>query len=60
MTTALLSCAGRPVGRYGYGPGADSRPYLHPVTTLAGTPVTEERPADPNRLLLGETQLEDL
>lgn len=46
MTTALLSCAGRPVGRYGYRPGSDSRPYLHPVTTLAGTPVTEERPAD--------------
>ncbi|MEU0131633.1 PmoA family protein [Streptomyces sp. NPDC006289] len=46
MTTALLSCAGRPVGRYGYGPETDSRPYLHPVTTLAGIPVTEERPAD--------------
>ncbi|MFF4247048.1 PmoA family protein [Streptomyces sp. NPDC001822] len=46
MTTALLQCAGRTVGRYGYGPGADSRPYLHPVTTLAGTPVTEVRPAD--------------
>ncbi|MGW0781672.1 DUF6807 domain-containing protein [Streptomyces sp. NPDC002913] len=46
MTTALLSCAGRPVGRYTYRPDTDSRPYLHPVTTLAGTPVTEERPAD--------------
>lgn len=46
MTTALLSCAGRPVGRYSYRTGTDSRPYLHPVTTLAGTPVTEERPAD--------------
>ncbi|WP_069172210.1 PmoA family protein [Streptomyces griseus] len=46
MTTALLSCAGRPVGRYGYGSGTDGRPYLHPVTTLAGIPVTEERPAD--------------
>ncbi|MER5553786.1 PmoA family protein [Streptomyces sp. NPDC002793] len=46
MTTALLSCAGRSVGRYGYGPEPGSRPYLHPVTTLAGTPVTEERPAD--------------
>lgn len=46
MTTALLSCAGRPVGRYSYGPDTDGRPYLHPVTTLAGTPVTEERPAD--------------
>ena len=47
MTTALLSCAGRPVGRYSHLPAAhDGRPYLHPVTTLAGTPVTEERPAD--------------
>ncbi|MEU0137738.1 PmoA family protein [Streptomyces sp. NPDC006296] len=46
MTSAVLSCSGRPVGRYGSRPGTDSRPYLHPVTTLAGTPVTEERPAD--------------
>ncbi|MFE3516545.1 PmoA family protein [Streptomyces sp. NPDC059166] len=46
MTTALLSCAGRPVGRYNHRNGTDGRPYLHPVTTLAGTPVTEERPAD--------------
>lgn len=46
MTTALLSCAGRPVARYGYPAGGDGRPCLHPVTTLAGTPVTEERPAD--------------
>ncbi|MFI8004236.1 PmoA family protein [Streptomyces sp. NPDC086010] len=46
MTTALLHCAGRTVGRHGYGPGPESRPYLHPVTTLAGTPVTEVRPAD--------------
>ncbi|MGQ4486354.1 PmoA family protein [Streptomyces sp. 372A] len=45
-TTALLSCAGRPVGRYTYLPADAGRPYLHPVTTLAGTPVTEERPAD--------------
>lgn len=45
-TTALLSCAGRPVGRYTYLPATDGRPYLHPVTTLAGIPVTEERPAD--------------
>ncbi|MGW2477573.1 DUF6807 domain-containing protein [Streptomyces sp. NPDC001665] len=44
--TALLSCAGRPVGRYTYLPADAGRPYLHPVTTLAGTPVTEERPAD--------------
>lgn len=47
MTTLRLSCAGRPVGRYGYHPDVhDGRPYLHPVTTLGGTPVTEERPAD--------------
>ncbi|WP_327119848.1 PmoA family protein [Streptomyces sp. NBC_01341] len=46
MTTALLRCAGRTVGRYGYGSEAGSRPHLHPVTTLAGTPVTEVRPAD--------------
>ncbi|MEU2250743.1 PmoA family protein [Streptomyces sp. NPDC019224] len=45
-TTALLSCAGRPVGRYTHLPADAARPYLHPVTTLAGTPVTEERPAD--------------
>ncbi|MFD5728817.1 PmoA family protein [Streptomyces sp. NPDC058368] len=44
--TALLSCAGRPVGRYTYLPADAGRPYLHPVTTLAGIPVTEERPAD--------------
>ncbi|MGW2277048.1 DUF6807 domain-containing protein [Streptomyces sp. NPDC001770] len=47
MTTLRLTCAGRPVGRYGHHPDAHAgRPYLHPVTTLAGTPVTEERPAD--------------
>lgn len=46
MTTALLSCAGRPVGRYGYRSGTKDRPHLHPVTTLAGIPVTEEHPAD--------------
>lgn len=44
--TATLSCAGRPVGRYTYLPAPEGRPYLHPVTTLGGTPVTEERPAD--------------
>jgi hypothetical protein len=27
-------------------PTLSPRPYLHPVRTLAGTPVTEERPAD--------------
>ncbi|WP_299536515.1 PmoA family protein [uncultured Streptomyces sp.] len=47
MTTATLSCAGRPVGRYSFAPDDPAaRPYLHPVTTLAGVPVTEERPAD--------------
>lgn len=45
-TTAPLSCAGRQVGRYTYLPAPDGRPYLHPVTTLDGTAVTEERPAD--------------
>ncbi|MFJ7943559.1 PmoA family protein [Streptomyces sp. NPDC096354] len=45
-STALLSCAGRPVGRYTYLPAAEGRPYFHPVTTLGGVPVTEERPAD--------------
>ncbi|AWL37749.1 MULTISPECIES: DUF6807 domain-containing protein [Streptomyces] len=45
-STALLSCAGRPVGRYTCPSGPGPRPYLHPVTTLAGLPVTEERPAD--------------
>lgn len=46
MTTALLSCAGRAVAHYGPGDGLAGRPYLHPVTTLSGVPVTEERPAD--------------
>ncbi|MFE7705370.1 PmoA family protein [Streptomyces sp. NPDC057486] len=45
-TSALLSCAGRPVGRYTYLPTPEGRPYFHPVTTLAGVQVTEERPAD--------------
>ncbi|PZT74431.1 MULTISPECIES: DUF6807 domain-containing protein [unclassified Streptomyces] len=45
-TTARLSCAGRTVGRYSHLPGTAGRPYLHPVTTLAGLTVTEERPAD--------------
>jgi hypothetical protein len=51
MTTdLLLRCAGRPVGRYrcrpALAPELSPRPYLHPVTTLRGTPVTEERPED--------------
>ncbi|WP_306322505.1 MULTISPECIES: PmoA family protein [unclassified Streptomyces] len=45
-----LSCAGRPVARYELRPEVDPRlsprPALHPVTTLAGTPVTEFAPAD--------------
>ncbi|MFK4068128.1 PmoA family protein [Streptomyces sp. NPDC029674] len=46
----VLRCAGRPVGRYTYRPELDPhlspRPYLHPVSTLAGTPVSELCPAD--------------
>lgn len=42
----LLDCAGRTVAHHGYGAGADGRPRLHPVTTLAGRTVTQERPAD--------------
>ncbi|MDX3503385.1 PmoA family protein [Streptomyces sp. ATCC51928] len=42
----LLDCAGRTVAHYGYGAAADNRPRLHPVTTLAGRTVTQERPAD--------------
>lgn len=50
-TPALaLCCAGRPVARYAYRPALDARlaprPYLHPVTTLRGIPVTELMPAD--------------
>ncbi len=43
---ALLECAGRTVAHYGHGSAADGRPRLHPVTTLAGRTVTQERPAD--------------
>lgn len=51
MTHSLvLRCGGRPVGRYLHRPDLPTRlsprPYLHPVTTLHGTPVTEERPTD--------------
>ncbi|KUN78649.1 oxidoreductase [Streptomyces bungoensis] len=46
----VLKVAGRPVGRYVTRPELPARlsprPYLHPVTTLAGTPVTELGPAD--------------
>ncbi|WP_030347012.1 PmoA family protein [Streptomyces sp. NRRL S-1022] len=48
--TLVLRVAGRPVGRYVTRPGLPARlaprPYLHPVTTLAGTAVTEVSPAD--------------
>ncbi|MET8980236.1 PmoA family protein [Streptomyces sp. NPDC004539] len=48
--TAVLYVAGRPVGRYVTRPELPARlsprPYLHPVTTLAGTAVTELTPAD--------------
>lgn len=53
MTTTdspVLRVAGRPVGRYITRPELPARlsprPYLHPVTTLAGTAVTELSPAD--------------
>ncbi|MFF3348013.1 PmoA family protein [Streptomyces sp. NPDC002779] len=48
--TPVLRVAGRPVGRYVTRPELPERlsprPYLHPVTTLAGTAVTELGPAD--------------
>ncbi|MDF3143813.1 MULTISPECIES: PmoA family protein [unclassified Streptomyces] len=48
--TAVLRVASRPVGRYVTRPELPARlsprPYLHPVTTLAGTAVTELSPAD--------------
>ncbi|MEV4427498.1 PmoA family protein [Streptomyces sp. NPDC049602] len=46
----VLRCAGRVVARYTTRPesAADHspRPFLHPVTTLAGLPVTETAPED--------------
>ncbi|MFJ4520530.1 PmoA family protein [Streptomyces sp. NPDC088810] len=46
----VLRVAGRPVGRYVTRPELPARlaprPFLHPVTTLAGTAVTEVSPAD--------------
>ncbi|MEU3793206.1 PmoA family protein [Streptomyces fructofermentans] len=46
----VLRVAGRPVGRYTVrpelAPNLAPRPYLHPVTTLAGAAVTELSPAD--------------
>ncbi|MER6628752.1 PmoA family protein [Streptomyces sp. NPDC000987] len=62
MTTTdecpVLRVAGRPVGRYVTRPQLTPRhaprPYLHPVTTLAGTAVTELAPADhPHHLGVG-------
>ncbi|MGW5659209.1 DUF6807 domain-containing protein [Streptomyces sp. NPDC003758] len=61
MTTTdslVLRVAGRPVGRYVTRPELPARlsprPYLHPVTTLAGTAVTELSPADhPHHLGVG-------
>ncbi|MFD5369279.1 PmoA family protein [Streptomyces sp. NPDC127103] len=46
----VLRCAGRAVARYtarpATAPDRSPRPYLHPVTTLAGRPVTETVPED--------------
>ncbi|MGV9878789.1 DUF6807 domain-containing protein [Streptomyces sp. NPDC003006] len=46
----VLRCAGRAVARYVVRPELDRsmspRPYLHPVTTLCGTAVTELSPDD--------------
>ncbi|MEV7994007.1 PmoA family protein [Streptomyces sp. NPDC086077] len=54
----VLRVAGRPVGRYVTRPELPARlsprPCLHPVTTLAGTVVTELTPADhPHHLGVG-------
>ncbi|MYV45737.1 PmoA family protein [Streptomyces sp. SID2888] len=56
--TLVLRAAGRPVARYTVRPELSARlsprPYLHPVTTLAGTAVTELSPADhPHHLGVG-------
>ncbi|MCT9092529.1 PmoA family protein [Streptomyces sp. ASQP_92] len=49
-SSLTLSCSGCPVARYTShpldAPRMSPRPFLHPVTTLAGTVVTEYRPAD--------------
>lgn len=57
-TTLMLRCSGRPVGRYVIHPSAEPRlaprPYLHPVRTFGGHPVTEHGPADhPHHLGVG-------
>ncbi|MFJ3668664.1 PmoA family protein [Streptomyces sp. NPDC090106] len=54
----VLRVASRPVGRYAIrpelAPRLSPRPYLHPVTTLSGTAVTELSPADhPHHLGVG-------
>ncbi|MFE5945478.1 PmoA family protein [Streptomyces sp. NPDC056480] len=54
----VLRCAGRTVARYTTRPGPaphhSPRPYLHPVTTLAGRPVSEAVPEDhPHHLGVG-------
>ncbi|WP_030450855.1 DUF6807 family protein [Herbidospora cretacea] len=47
---AVLKVAGRAVAEYNWRPELATtlspRPYLHPVRTLAGVPVTEVNPAD--------------
>ncbi|OAR26265.1 oxidoreductase [Streptomyces sp. ERV7] len=49
-SSLTLRCAGHPVAHYTVHPECEPRlsprPFLHPVTTLAGTPVTEHRPTD--------------
>ncbi|MFE2010530.1 PmoA family protein [Streptomyces sp. NPDC059491] len=49
-TPTPLRCAGRTVAHYttrpGLSPGHAPRPFLHPVTTLAGRVVTETLPED--------------
>jgi hypothetical protein len=48
--SVALSCAGRKVAHYVWDPqlpiAVSPRPYLHPVTTLAGTTVTGFMPGD--------------
>jgi hypothetical protein len=56
--TVVLRASGRPVARYVTRPELPDRlaprPFLHPVTTLAGTAVTELSPADhPHHLGVG-------